>query len=751
MTYKIFSISDSLLISTGYANQSRHILKRLARDRNYEVTHLGLQYIGNPMWYNADGNMLYSKEQSGCVKLVPNQGGHPFAGNLWEPMIKMLQPDITWCLLDSVTEDRILPILYNKKIEMLTVKEIYERFGIEPESIKTLVCKYDKYRNKTYAEWEPILYSGRRHVDNYPVLKIRQKVGETKVTEGHSLIEMDEGIFKKIKATDFIKLKKRLVTPDRIRRKRQLKGSKALIRFIAAYLSEGCLSKYERKDGKYRDISWAIIISNKNRNWLEHLQEDIKTVWGKKSSITNPKSGVHNLVFWSKDIYIWLEKECGKGAKNKKIPSFIFDLRPEFLKEFLKTYAEGDGHIYDRTSYIRFYRKNLSFSFSSSSSKIIAGLCFILKCLGYKFSLHQHHLRKDNYSIFTSSFYGRDGKDKTQKENYTGYIYDFTVGNGEMFLDAFGMVACGNSFMLFDWVLKIDFTPSKFIFYFPSDGEYTLPARCEEVIKKANVPVAMSKFAQEQVRREYGLDVDYIPHGVPTDFYYPANLDRKQALREKWSRLWNIDLRDKFVILFVGRNQGRKALPELMKIIGKFYKMHKDIVFIIHADPEDNAGIQPAFSIFDLLKRNKIEGITRFTGMKFWWGFPEEDLREIYQISDVHASSTTGEGWGITTTESMSCGVPNIITDFTTTKEILEDGKFGIPVPVKMTITGTWAVERAFIDIDKFVEGLETLYKDENLRKSMGRLSREKVVREYDLERTVFPQWNKLLQRELNL
>ena len=407
MTYKIFSISDSLLISTGYANQTRHIMKRLAQDRRFEVTHLGLQYIGNPMWYNADGNMLYSKPQSGCIQLVPNQGGHPFAGNLWEPLIKMFQPDITFSLLDS--------------------------------------------------------------------------------------------------------------------------------------------------------------------------------------------------------------------------------------------------------------------------------------------------------------------------------------------------------FMLYDWVLKVDFNPSKFIFYFPSDGESTLPSRCETVLKKANVPVAMSKFAQEQVRREYGMDVEYIPHGIPTDFYYPISDDQKPQLKRKWSARLGMDISDKFVILFVGRNQGRKALPELLKVVSKFYKMHKDIVLLLHADPEDQAGLQPTFSLYDLLKRLGIEGITRFTGMKFWWGFPEEDLREIYQISDVHASSTTGEGWGITTTESMSCGIPNILTDFTTTKEILEDGKFGIPIPVKMTITGTWAVERAFIDIDRFVEALETLYKDENLRKSIGKLAREKCVREYDWDRTVFPMWNKLLERELNV
>jgi len=304
-----------------------------------------------------------------------------------------------------------------------------------------------------------------------------------------------------------------------------------------------------------------------------------------------------------------------------------------------------------------------------------------------------------------------------------------------------------DTFMLHDWIYNIDFSPSKFIMYFPSDGT-PLPARCENVLKKANIPVAMSKYAQEEAKKYYNIDTKYIPHAVDTKFYHPISEQEKQRLRVKWSKKWGIDLMNKFIVLSVGRNQGRKALPELIKCIGKFSKNKKDVLFLIHADPEDPAGISPHWTLMDILQRNKIDHITRFTGTRVWFQFPKEDYREVFQLADIHALATTGEGWGIPTIEAMACGIPNIITDFTTTEEIIKRDGCGLAIPLTTTITGTWAVERGFVDKDKFVEGLELLYKDKDLREKFGKKGREKVTKEYDWD-VVFPLWKKLFYETL--
>jgi glycosyltransferase involved in cell wall biosynthesis len=286
------------------------------------------------------------------------------------------------------------------------------------------------------------------------------------------------------------------------------------------------------------------------------------------------------------------------------------------------------------------------------------------------------------------------------------------------------------------------------MFYFPSDGEY-FPFGCENVLRKFQYVIAMSKFAQAQIKRLFNIDVDYIPHGIDTEFFKPVDEITKRQLRDKWSPRMQTDLQDKFIISSVGRNQGRKALPEFLKVLGKFVKgKEKDVRIILHCDPEDPAGIGPPQWLFSLLQRYGLEHVVRFSGTKVWYQFPFEDYREMYQIADIHALATTGEGFGIPTMESQSCGLPNVITDYTTSKELVGEPKSGIIVPVGYELTGTWTVERGFVDKDKMYEALETLYKDENLRKEMGRNARENALK-YDWNKVVFPMWDKKIKEVL--
>ena len=95
----------------------------------------------------------------------------------------------------------------------------------------------------------------------------------------------------------------------------------------------------------------------------------------------------------------------------------------------------------------------------------------------------------------------------------------------------------------------------------------------------------------------------------------------------------------------------------------------------------------------------------------------------------------------------MACEVPCVVTDYTTTQELLmDDGQCGIPVPVCADLTGSWTVERGIMDIDKGAEALETLYNDKELRKQYGKTGREKVLKNY-VWSVVGEQWDKLIER----
>ena len=302
--------------------------------------------------------------------------------------------------------------------------------------------------------------------------------------------------------------------------------------------------------------------------------------------------------------------------------------------------------------------------------------------------------------------------------------------------DVFGILL--DTFMLYPWFLNLDTAPAKTIFYFPSDGEGGLPLRCENILRKVNYPVAMSKFAQKQVFDLYGIKSEYIPHAIDTSVYFPLKKDEKLELKRKWG------LQDKFVVGSVYRNQGRKMSDRMLKAFASFAKQHEDVILLLHTDPYDNAAV---FDTIEMIGRLGIQNRVMFTGMKFYKGFDYRKMNEVYNLMDVFFLSTSGEGFGVPTIEAMACEVPPIVTDYTTTQELLvEDGVCGIPVPIQTELTGNWNVERGIMDIDKAVEGLNFLYQNKNIRETMGKVGREKVLKNYSWD-VVIPQWDKLIKK----
>ncbi len=302
--------------------------------------------------------------------------------------------------------------------------------------------------------------------------------------------------------------------------------------------------------------------------------------------------------------------------------------------------------------------------------------------------------------------------------------------------DVFGILL--DTFMLYPWFLNLDTAPAKTIMYFPSDGGGGLPLGCENILKKINCPVAMSKFGQKQVDDVHGLKTNYIPHAINTDDYFPFSKDEKIKLRKNWN------LTDKFVVGCVSRNQGRKMLDRMIKAFSIFAKKHSDAILFMHTDPYDVAA---PFDLVSLIKRYNLQNRVLFTGMRFFEGFEYKKMNEVYNLMDVFFLSTSGEGFGIPTIEAMACEVPPIITDYTTTQElIMENGQCGISAELSTELTGSWNVERGVMDIYKAVEALETLYNDKELRKKYGKVGREKVLKYYDWN-IIGKQWDDLIRR----
>ena len=96
---------------------------------------------------------------------------------------------------------------------------------------------------------------------------------------------------------------------------------------------------------------------------------------------------------------------------------------------------------------------------------------------------------------------------------------------------------------------------------------------------------------------------------------------------------------------------------------------------------------------------------------------PAEVIQQLQQ-SDIFVLSSLSEGISNAVLEAMSCGLPVVTTDCGGMREAVQDGVEGFVVPVR--------------DPEAMAEALHKLALDSDLRKSMGRAGRERVLADFN-------------------
>jgi len=315
-----------------------------------------------------------------------------------------------------------------------------------------------------------------------------------------------------------------------------------------------------------------------------------------------------------------------------------------------------------------------------------------------------------------------------------------------------------DTFMLYPWFLNINTSPAKTFFYFPSDGGGGLPKDCIKILDKIDQPIAMAEFGQKQVKDYYNKDVMHIPHCVDSKSFYPLNNEDRDNLRKKWN------LNGKFVIGVVARNQPRKNLDRTIKAMRLIADKIPEAVLFLHLDPEDPA--QQSWKINELVKKLNLENRVVYSGMSAFNGFPQSEMNNVYNVMDCFLLTTSGEGFGIPIIEAMSCEVPVVATDYTTTPELVINNQAGLSIKLSGvevldlfalksqeydkevfngTMTGSWEVERGICDIKHAAKQVKFLHDNPITRKLLGSNGRKAVLTKYDLP-VVMKQWEEALK-----
>lgn len=207
------------------------------------------------------------------------------------------------------------------------------------------------------------------------------------------------------------------------------KADKNLMEFLGFYLAEGWYSKRKRKkkNGK-QDYRIYLAINKKEKSYIQNLVKKLK-VTSRYSTLKEYKihfegnigNGLKCIIL---SEHLWnICKEFGDNAKRKKIPEYIFNIRKQDAKYFIKGYYNGDGY----------YNAKGFLSATTISKELAEGMQRLILQTHHKLaSVHKYIRSKCHYiqgrkvnqnDTYTIRYYDRD----RQKENFwfvkNGYLY----------------------------------------------------------------------------------------------------------------------------------------------------------------------------------------------------------------------------------------------------------------------------------------------------------------------------------------
>jgi glycosyltransferase involved in cell wall biosynthesis len=180
---------------------------------------------------------------------------------------------------------------------------------------------------------------------------------------------------------------------------------------------------------------------------------------------------------------------------------------------------------------------------------------------------------------------------------------------------------------------------------------------------------------------------------------------------------------DNFVVGMIGRQVKEKGILELLEVARFLISKYDDISFVIvghrlnsdHAEAVETEIIEAKEALGERLI---------LTGMR-------SDIPQLLASMDLFTLPSWREGMPRTIIEAMMMSLPIVATDIRGSREEVVDGETGLLVPIRNPIALTKAIE--------------SLYKDRERSKKMGKASRNRALEFYN-EKKVIEKQLKIIQ-----
>jgi len=249
-------------------------------------------------------------------------------------------------------------------------------------------------------------------------------------------------------------------------------------------------------------------------------------------------------------------------------------------------------------------------------------------------------------------------------------------------------------------------------------------------------------WAREEYAKEE-IATSTIPHAINTKWWSVTKENKN-----KTKQIYGIP-EDTTVVINWDTNQHRKRFDALLRCWKMIKPNYLNVKLILYTDWNCRLG----WDIENLIKqykvpRNTILSPKDLTGKDKHWenAEPPEKLREIAQMGDIYATTTSGEGYGVCMAEAQSLGIPVIAPKYSSIPEVVRTG-YHVPLYHGRAGKFRWhdncrSVEGAIVNEERFAETLNRLIENKDKREKMSKLAKNRI-RIFDWS-NIMPLWLKL-------
>jgi len=192
--------------------------------------------------------------------------------------------------------------------------------------------------------------------------------------------------------------------------------------------------------------------------------------------------------------------------------------------------------------------------------------------------------------------------------------------------------------------------------------------------------------------------------GIDTQEFDPQKIEEKdlESLREA------LDVKNKIVVLMVARAIWHKGVREFYEA-SKLLSSNKNVQFILVGDIDEGNHSSASKSFLD--------------SVEVMWLGHRDDIVELTALCDIYVLPSYREGVPRTLLEASSMAKPIVTTNTVGCREVVKDGYNGFLVSIK--------------DSKALANSIETLIKDSEKRKTMGKNGRILAIKEFDIKEVV--------------